>query len=322
MNPDESRKEEIKKAFFSQSTSYAGMLRNWLVAYGVGGPALLLTQAELTRAVARSGHVRLIAVMFFSGVLLQVLNAFMNKWSSYYGMEVWADSDLLDKQPYRFANWWNRATWTDITVDAISVVLLAAATLQVLLAVPLVSDAATPTPSMVVVAPSAHGSATVAIPAAFFPNARASKPPYGDATSLDRRALEFLENTTREVARCTTSDSGPRPTLITKGFASDAPFLERGVVRPDSDQLNLDVANLRASVAHEALMAIVTRLGLTDRLRLVAPAKWSTLQEMRAQRASFDWRAANQPLQGALGRFVLLELSDLGGCARLSLNVG
>ena len=55
------------------------MLRLWLVAYGVGGPVLLLSSSEVTAKVVASGQAYLIVVPFLLGVPLQVVNAALNK---------------------------------------------------------------------------------------------------------------------------------------------------------------------------------------------------------------------------------------------------
>jgi hypothetical protein len=52
---------------------FAKTLRTWLVAYGIGGPVLLLTNETVRQAIAKSGAARCIAGTFLLGVGLQVL---------------------------------------------------------------------------------------------------------------------------------------------------------------------------------------------------------------------------------------------------------
>lgn len=69
-------------------TEYSKVLRTWLVAYGVGVPALILSQKDLWQRLATSGQIQLIVILFIVGVTVQVMLAIVNKsimWISYYG---------------------------------------------------------------------------------------------------------------------------------------------------------------------------------------------------------------------------------------------
>jgi hypothetical protein len=67
---------------------YSKTLRTWLVAFGVGGPALILVNARISAALLAAGCLRQVALAFLIGVATQVLNAFINKmanWAVYRG---------------------------------------------------------------------------------------------------------------------------------------------------------------------------------------------------------------------------------------------
>jgi hypothetical protein len=116
---------------FADYDEFAKVLRTWFVAYGVGGPVLLLTNEVARSHVATSGFARCIASDFLIGVGLQVLLALVNKtflWLCY----------LAERRPerrtqplYRVAEWFAYEIWIDLLVDCSSFVLFAYATYRV-----------------------------------------------------------------------------------------------------------------------------------------------------------------------------------------------
>lgn len=76
---------------FEAYSQHSAVLRTWLVAYGIGAPALFLSQDKIWIALAKSGHLPDIGRLFIAGVFLQVLLAAINKsvmWACYYGEEM------------------------------------------------------------------------------------------------------------------------------------------------------------------------------------------------------------------------------------------
>ncbi len=67
--------------YFAAYEEYSKVLRTWFVAYGIGGPVLLLTNEALAKAIKTSGQGRGLAALFLIGVGLQVVLAAMNKFS-------------------------------------------------------------------------------------------------------------------------------------------------------------------------------------------------------------------------------------------------
>src|SRR5438105_15853414 len=73
---------------YAAYAEHARTLRTWLVAYGIGGLVLILSQDSLWKRLAASGTLPLIAGLFLCGVALQVVLAAVNKsamWAVYYG---------------------------------------------------------------------------------------------------------------------------------------------------------------------------------------------------------------------------------------------
>ncbi|MCP4536226.1 MAG: hypothetical protein GY832_03685, partial [Chloroflexi bacterium] len=73
---------------YAAYSGYAKTLRTWLVAYGIGGPVLLVTQETLATRVMASGHARWIVCIFLAAVAIQVILALVNKWITWlqYGI--------------------------------------------------------------------------------------------------------------------------------------------------------------------------------------------------------------------------------------------
>jgi hypothetical protein len=126
----EEAKQRKLDGYFDQFNIFLKDLRIWFVAYGVGAPALFLTQPELRKAVSDSGSARCITLLFLAGVLLQVLSSFFGKWTSWvqYSHEKYGGHPIVAKA----ANWWAGSLWVDLSMDVGSLVVFAVATLKVL----------------------------------------------------------------------------------------------------------------------------------------------------------------------------------------------
>ena len=113
---------------FTAYSSHSSTLRTWLVAYGVGGPVLILSQYKIWAILAKSGSLRLIAVLFLVGVTLQVLLAAVNKsvmWSCYYGEVV---PKYKKTWRYRVAGWLSEQYLIDLSCDLASMAVFGLAT--------------------------------------------------------------------------------------------------------------------------------------------------------------------------------------------------
>ena len=74
--------------FFGVYKEYAGHLRTWLVGYGVGLPALILSNKNFYDLLNASGTLRCVAISLACGLFPQVLLAAINKyvnWVCYWG---------------------------------------------------------------------------------------------------------------------------------------------------------------------------------------------------------------------------------------------
>jgi hypothetical protein len=114
--------------FFEPYAEYSRTLRTWLVAYGIGGPAVIITNPDALKVVSANGQAALIGWLFLSGVAAQVLISFCNKiamWYVYFG-EI--DKAFQKTRRHRLADWFSEQFWPDLICDAISLFAFAYST--------------------------------------------------------------------------------------------------------------------------------------------------------------------------------------------------
>jgi len=102
------------------------------VAYGVGGPVLVVSNQAVLTAMSASGTSHRIALMFLGGVGLQVLLSILNKyvaWGNYYAA---LNGDAIGACMRSCCEFISRQLWIDIVVDILTLVLFMSATFLVL----------------------------------------------------------------------------------------------------------------------------------------------------------------------------------------------
>jgi hypothetical protein len=114
--------------YYAVYEEHARTLRTWLVAYGIGGPVLILSQEAVWIQITKTGSLPLVAKLFLAGVVLQVVLAAVNKsamWALYCG-EV--DLEYAKTKRYKFGSWLSERYVIDLALDLSSMVLFAWAT--------------------------------------------------------------------------------------------------------------------------------------------------------------------------------------------------
>lgn len=122
--------DDQRDEFYKAYEDYARALRTWLVAYGIGFPVLMLTNKEVSEALANSGEARCIAILFVGGVACQVVLAAMNKvcmWVCYLSE---SDPDIQGKLLARFFYKLSSQFWIDFLLDFLSITAFVIATLR------------------------------------------------------------------------------------------------------------------------------------------------------------------------------------------------
>lgn len=116
------------ETLFKAYEEYAKTLRAWFVAYGIGGPVLLLTNDTVNQVFRSSPLGRSIAGAFLIGVATQVVLAFLNKtviWASYFAT---IRPEVAESRKYRAAAWVAEQYWIDVVADVATIGLFGWAT--------------------------------------------------------------------------------------------------------------------------------------------------------------------------------------------------
>jgi len=121
--------KKIQETGFHEPYSrFAGILRAWLVAYGIGAPALFLSQKTVVDALREVGQTGSIAAMFLVGVSLQILGALIYKssmWYLYYGE---TNEEFQKTRRYRYSDAISEAYWFELLLDVATIFMFAIGT--------------------------------------------------------------------------------------------------------------------------------------------------------------------------------------------------
>lgn len=123
----------ITKDYFEQYWRYCSSLRNWFVAYGIGGCVLFISDnAQIFQKLSINTKVTVV-ISFIIGVAAQVILAFLNKWIHWciYGGE--EDDDFRQGRWYKYAKILSLRFEIDLVVDLITFVAFAVATVSLIL---------------------------------------------------------------------------------------------------------------------------------------------------------------------------------------------
>lgn len=99
--------DKEESGFFEPYSEFAKTLRTWLIAYGIGVPALLISTETCWEKIAASGQLRTLGFLFLGGVAMQVFMAL------FYKMLMW-QLYIAEVYPQRKSRWYYK------TADAIS----------------------------------------------------------------------------------------------------------------------------------------------------------------------------------------------------------
>ena len=118
--------------FYAPYAEFAKTLRTWLIAYGIGVPALLVSTDKCWEKIVATGQIRSLGMIFLSAVAIQVAVALLYKslmWQLYIA-EIHPEREQT--RLYRFAQYVSDLFWPEFLLDVISFGLFAWATLKAL----------------------------------------------------------------------------------------------------------------------------------------------------------------------------------------------
>jgi hypothetical protein len=115
--------------------TFSKTLRTWLVAYGIGVPALIFSNEKITEAVGQSGRARLIVICFLGGVCVQVFGTLLYKTTEWYLYSGEAEKAFKGTRRYAFGVWINDQYWLELAIDIAAIALFAVATYKTLVSI-------------------------------------------------------------------------------------------------------------------------------------------------------------------------------------------
>lgn len=122
------KKEE--GGFYDAYVDFARTLRLWFAAFGIGGPALFLTNDSARTTLFGSGSGRLVVYFFLSGVCLQIFVALLFKSAMWYLYLGEFDEKVKSWRRYKASDWLSECYAVEFFVDVVTLVLFGGAVLR------------------------------------------------------------------------------------------------------------------------------------------------------------------------------------------------
>lgn len=117
------------KDYFEQYWRYCSSLRNWFVAYGIGGCILFLSdKAKVFQGLTNTKRT-IIVIFFLVGVIAQIVLAFFNKWIHWYIYWGKEKIEFQETKRYKVANYLSSIFEIDVAVDMITFATFVVATI-------------------------------------------------------------------------------------------------------------------------------------------------------------------------------------------------
>lgn len=126
-------RDDLTKECFEKYGEYNKILRSWFIAFGIGGPALFLTNKEVREELICKTQMKSVAVLFLVAVFIQVVAAYVNKSANWYVYMGGLKQRLKDTRWYKFNRWLMDQLWIDVVLDLGTLSLFAVAATKVLL---------------------------------------------------------------------------------------------------------------------------------------------------------------------------------------------
>ncbi len=127
--PEADKSAEDYAAAYRQ---HANTLRSWFIAYGAGGPILLLGNEKMSNQIRSSNLFVCIACCFLTGILLQVMMSFFDKYSNWIlfrkNCKAFRNYDESSKW-INLAEWWSNNNFPSVFLEFFTVLMFTSATI-------------------------------------------------------------------------------------------------------------------------------------------------------------------------------------------------
>ena len=120
-SPASSTNEKIAAGSFAAYSEYNKTLRTWLVAFGIGGPALFMTNDTVAKRLATVGTLKMVVALFLVGAGVQVLGALLNKACNWYVYQAYSPDGVQGTWRHQCSEWLTSHFWIDVSLDLVSI---------------------------------------------------------------------------------------------------------------------------------------------------------------------------------------------------------
>ena len=120
--------------FFEPYSRFAATLRNWFMAYGIGGPVLFATNDVMNKKLGESGEAGAVMLLFVAAVVIQVLGAIVYKyamWCLYVGE---LSTVFRERRRYKLSDQLSNSVLFELVIDLVTLFLFGWGTILALTA--------------------------------------------------------------------------------------------------------------------------------------------------------------------------------------------
>ena len=115
--------EKVASSSFAAYSEYNKTVRTWLVAFGIGGPALFMTNDAIAKRLATTNTLREVVALFLVGAGVQVFGALLNKACNWYVYQAYSPSGVKGTFKHRCSEWLTSHFWIDIAFDFVAILV-------------------------------------------------------------------------------------------------------------------------------------------------------------------------------------------------------
>lgn len=117
----ESKLKSDPNGSFKVYAEYNSALRNWLIGYGIGLPAVILSNQNIFQIIDHKSEFKVLMSFLIVGVLSQIISAIINKITNWLVYRVAEDISKKDIFIYKHGVKLSERFYIDIFLDLVSI---------------------------------------------------------------------------------------------------------------------------------------------------------------------------------------------------------
>jgi hypothetical protein len=127
-DPNVTSKNLAEEGYHKSYSEFSKTLRTWFVAYGIGGPIVLLSNETAWGWLVKSGRASTMGLLFLIGGAIQIISAILNKQSMWYMYFGELKPATKSRTSYKLSDWYSDQGWIDVVLDFATILLFGLAT--------------------------------------------------------------------------------------------------------------------------------------------------------------------------------------------------